>query len=153
MVASYIFFDVSDFVYFIGHHDNLTGIQRVQAEIIKNLPYSDTIECHFMSFSHKARTFVGVDYGYLIEVIEDLARPVQSRTVNYDREAARGGVLSRDGAIPPATVPKYNKSVICLLGAAWVQENYALHMHNFRRQYNARFVGLGSGPIDVMCSI
>nr|WP_314187931.1 glycosyltransferase family 1 protein [uncultured Brevundimonas sp.] len=142
MVASYIFFDVSDFVYFIGHHDNLTGIQRVQAEIIKNLPYSDTIECHFMSFSHKARTFVGVDYGYLIEVIEDLARPVQSRTVNYDREAARGGVLSRDGAIPPATVPKYNKSVICLLGAAWVQENYALHMHNFRRQYNARFVGL-----------
>lgn len=142
MIESYIFFDVSDFIYFVGHHDNLTGIQRVQAEIIKNLPYSDTTECHFMSFSHKAGTFVGVDHAYLIEVIEDLARPMQSRTVNYDKDAARGGVLSRDGTIPAATVPKHNKSVICLLGAAWVQENYALHMHNFRRQYKAKFVGL-----------
>jgi hypothetical protein len=32
-----ILFDVSDLVYYIGHHDNLTGIQRVQACVLLGL--------------------------------------------------------------------------------------------------------------------
>lgn len=138
-----IYFDVSDFIYFIGHHSNLTGIQRVQAQIISSLQALDKVTYNFCSYSHQHRAFVGVDRDLLMSVISELSKRQEARRNLFDASLARIGMLTNtvDSVLPmrPST---RDKNVICLLGAAWVIEDYAFKINDLRRLCNARFVCL-----------
>lgn len=139
----FIYFDVSDFVYFIGHHSNLTGIQRVQAQIISSLQDLDRVAYRFCSYSHQHRAFVGVDRNLLMSVISELSKRPEARRNLFDAALARIGMLTSTlDTVSPMRPSIRHKNVICLLGAAWVIEDYAFKINDFRRQCNARFVCL-----------
>lgn len=139
-----IMFDVSDLVYYLGHHPNLTGIQRVQSSIVlaivmnELVPVSDLV---FVSFNARSRKWVAIPTGFLSSVLEDLFLPQEQRLVRFPAEEARYGMLPGarelegsglvDGATP---------SVLCLLGAAWVQRDYFHRVLMFKRRYGTRFV-------------
>jgi glycosyltransferase involved in cell wall biosynthesis len=144
LVGTRILFDISDLIYYIGEHANLTGIQRVQSSIVLAilshgvLPQSALI---FLSFNARRRSWVLIPTGFLFALLQDLFLPMAQRTVTFSAEDARYGILPGakefngvgvlDGGGP---------SVLCLLGAAWVHQDYIHRVLALKRQFGTKFV-------------
>lgn len=139
-----VLFDVSDLVYYIGEHANLTGIQRVQSSIVlailgnKVLPRPQLV---FLSFNGRTRNWVAVPTGFLEALLRDMFLPDTQRVVSFSAEEARYGVLPGarefDGA---GELDDGNPSVLCLLGAAWVHQDYVHRVLALKRRFGTRFV-------------
>ncbi len=137
-------FDISDLVYYIGHHPNLTGIQRVQSSIVlamlndEALPKSSVI---FLSFNVGTRSWMAIPAGFLLSLLQDLFLPQSQRLVIFSAPDARYGHLPGarefDGV---GVLDDGNSSVLCLLGAAWVQRDYFHRILSFKRRFGTRFV-------------
>jgi glycosyltransferase involved in cell wall biosynthesis len=142
--AARVLFDISDLVYYIGHHANLTGIQRVQSSIVLAilnnalLPQSDLV---FLSFDARNRSWVLIPTGFLSSLLTDLLLPEPQRLVQFNSDEARYGILPGashfDGS---GVLDDGNPSVLCLLGAAWVNHDYLHRVLALKRQYGTRFV-------------
>jgi len=135
-----IYFDVSDLIYFIGHHDNLTGIQRVQSCIILSIirdklyPANST---KFLSYDNRKHEFILLDSVYVVQLLEDLFLPLDQRTVYFDRIDARLGVLPNSSNM---SADGSKQNVVCLLGAAWVNQDYFARILELKRTYGFKFV-------------
>jgi glycosyltransferase involved in cell wall biosynthesis len=138
-----LLFDVSDLVYYIGHHPNLTGIQRVQSSIVLAMymgelaPQSSVI---FLCFNTRTRRWMSIPGPFLISLLLDLFSPEPDRLVQFRAEDARFGVLPNAREFAPGGLDDGTPSVVCLLGAAWVQQDYFHRILTFKRRYGARFV-------------
>jgi len=137
-----ILFDVSDLVYYIGHHDNLTGIQRVQSSVIqamvrhKVMPQSNI---GFIAFDASLGKFQIIDEKSFLTLLVDMSLPVANRTVTFDRNKARVGNLFARGDLKITPAAGKNMAVV-LLGAAWVIPDYVNVILNLKRRYGIRFV-------------
>jgi glycosyltransferase involved in cell wall biosynthesis len=137
-------FDISDLIYYLGHHTNLTGIQRVQSSIVISMIDEQVLApsaAIFLSFNATTRSWVAIPTGFLISLLRDLFLPESQRLVHFSTEAARYGVLP--GAQPfdgMGTLDDGNPSVLCLLGAAWVQPDYLHRVLSLKRSFGTRFV-------------
>jgi Glycosyltransferase len=135
-----IYFDVSDLVYFIGHHDNLTGIQRVQSCIILSIireklhPLSET---KFLSYDNRKNEFILLDTYYFSQLLEDLFLPKAERAIHFNAHEARIGILPNAKSL---SIDKSKEHVLCLLGAAWVNQDYFARILELKRSYSFRFV-------------
>jgi glycosyltransferase involved in cell wall biosynthesis len=143
-VGTRILFDVSDLIYYVGHHSNLTGIQRVQSSIILSLidgnirPSTSVI---FLSFNTMMRSWVAIPTKFLVCLLRDLLLPTSQRLVTYPAEAARCGVLPGAQAFDGTGIlDDGNPSVLCLLGAAWVHQDYVRRILVLKRRFGTRFV-------------
>ena len=112
--------DISDLVYYIAEHANLTGIQRVQSSIVlamidgRVIPPAAVI---FLSFNARTRDWVAVPTGFLLSLLRDLFLPEPQRLISFPAEEARYGMLP--GARPfdgTGVLDDGNPSVLCLLG-------------------------------------
>jgi glycosyltransferase involved in cell wall biosynthesis len=139
-----IIFDISDLVYYIGHHPNLTGIQRVQSSIVlamidgRMIPKSDVV---FLSFDANARRWVSIPVTLLTSFLQNLFLPENQRRIPYSAEEAKHGLLP--GSTPFDGLGVLNTgapSVFCLLGAAWVQRDYFHRVLSFKRRFGTKFV-------------
>jgi glycosyltransferase involved in cell wall biosynthesis len=139
-----ILFDISDLVYYIGHHANLTGIQRVQSSIILAILRSELVpqsNLVFLSFNPKLRKWMSIPTGFLSGLLEDLFLPETQRPVSFPAEQAQYGVLPGAREFAGAGVlDDGNPSVLCLLGAAWVQQEYIERVLFLKRHFGTRFV-------------
>ena len=139
-----ILFDISDLVYYIGHHPNVTGIQRVQSSIalclLKNrlLPQS---RLTFLSFDHSSGNWVSIPTAFLSSLLEDLFKSESQRRVSFSAEGAKLGLLPGarkfDGF---GLLDDGNPSVLCVIGAPWVQRDYFQHVLALKRQFGTRLV-------------
>jgi len=143
-VGTRILFDVSDLIYYIGHHPNLTGIQRVQSSIVLAIVTSEVVPrslVTFLSFNARSKRWVAIPTGFLISLLQDLFLPETQRLVSFSAEEARYGMLPGarefDGV---GVLDDGGSSVICLLGAAWVQRDYFHRILTFKRRFGTRFV-------------
>ena len=137
-------FDVSDLVYYLGHHPNLTGIQRVPSSIVLSvvafelLPPSSVV---FLSYNAKSRRWGAIPTGFLISLLKDLMLPEAQRLVTFPaKEASHGwlpGARDFDGV---GEIDDGRPSVLCLLGAAWVQQDYFRRVLELKRNFGTRFV-------------
>ncbi|MGE3279651.1 MAG: glycosyltransferase [Alphaproteobacteria bacterium] len=138
-----ILFDISDLIYYIGEHPNLSGIQRVQSSIIISIlriglySHRDLV---LLSFESQTRRWMTIPTGFLLAVLEDLFLPESSRMVRYPMAAARCGVLPGakefDGT---GILDDVRPSVLCLLGAAWVHRDYVHRVLDLKRRFGTRF--------------
>jgi glycosyltransferase involved in cell wall biosynthesis len=142
--AARMLFDVSDLIYYIGHHANLTGIQRVQSSIILAILNNDLLpqpSLIFLSFDARSRNWVSIPTGFLASLLTDLLLPEAQRLVPFPAEEARYGILPGarefDGV---GMLDDGNSSVLCLLGAAWVNHDYLHRVLALKRQFGTRFV-------------
>jgi hypothetical protein len=90
-VGTRILFDISDLVYYIGEHANLTGIQRVQSSIVLSIIQGDLLPHNsaiFLSFNSKSRNWVVIPTGFLLSLLQDLSLPEEHRLVSIPREEA-----------------------------------------------------------------
>ena len=139
-----LLFDISDLVYYLGHHANLTGIQRVQSSIILAMIEGELgppAVLVFLSFNAVRRDWVVIPTGFLVGLLRDLFLPERQRRVGFPAEAARHGVLP--GALPfdgAGMLGDGNPSVLCLLGAAWVHQDYLRRVLALKRRFGTRFV-------------
>ena len=143
-VQTRLLFDVSDLIYYIGHHANLTGIQRVQSSIVLAMlgnelfPQDGLI---FLSFNAQTRGWVSIPTGFLFTLLEDLFLPESQRLVTFPAEEARYGMLPGAREFTGAGVlDDGSASVLCLLGAAWVHHDYLHRVLALKRQFGTRFV-------------
>ena len=143
-VGTRMLFDISDLIYYLGHHANLTGIQRVQSSIVLAMIDQQILAPSaviFLSFNATTRTWVAIPTGFLISLLRDLFLPEQQRLIRFSMEAASCGVLPGaqqfDGT---GALDDGNPSVLCLLGAAWVQQDYLHRVLTFKRNFGTRFV-------------
>jgi glycosyltransferase involved in cell wall biosynthesis len=139
-----LLFDISDLVYYIGHHANLTGIQRVQSSIVLAMLDAQLVApaaVIFLSFDARTRNWVAVPTGFLASLLRDLFLPEPQRLVAFPAEEARYGILP--GARPfdgAGVLDDGNPSVLCLLGAAWVNQDYMHRVVALKRRFGTRFV-------------
>jgi glycosyltransferase involved in cell wall biosynthesis len=143
-VGTQLLLDVSDLVYYIGHHPNLTGIQRVQSSIALALienEVADASRVTFLSFNAKTRNWVTIPTGFFISLLRDLLLPPEQRLISFPAEEARHGLLP--GARPfdgAGVLDNAHPSVLCLLGAAWVHQDYIHRVLTLKRRFGTRFV-------------
>ncbi|WP_313634224.1 glycosyltransferase family 4 protein [Massilia timonae] len=137
-----LLFDVSDLVYYLGHHDNLTGIQRVQSSVIQAI-FSENLlpksQVDFICFDAHQKKFKVIDQRSFISLLLDLSLPVEQRQINFDRMKARAGSLFAGGDLM-LTPADGERTVISLLGAAWVIPDYVRTILNIKRKFGVRFV-------------
>lgn len=137
-----LLFDVSDLVYYLGHHDNLTGIQRVQSSVIQAIFRENLLpksQVDFICFDAHQKKFKVIDQRSFIALLIDLSLPVEHRKINFDRMKARIGSLFTGGDLKLTQVDR-EKTVISLLGAAWVIPDYVRTILNIKRKFGVRFV-------------
>lgn len=137
-----LLFDVSDLVYYIGHHDNLTGIQRVQSSVIQAIGKYGLVPASnvgFIAYDAHLAKFQVIDGTSFRTLLADLSKPVDARTVAFDRHKARTGNLFSLGDLKPGRTVDKN-TVVVLLGAAWVVPDYINIIVNLKRRYGVRFV-------------
>jgi glycosyltransferase involved in cell wall biosynthesis len=139
-----VIFDISDLVYYIGHHPNLTGIQRVQSSIVLSIVAGGLLQqtnVIFLSFNARCRKWMDIPIGFLVSLLEDLLLDEAQRLVAFAADEARYGVLPGATEFTGAGVlDQGSPSVFCLLGAAWVQRDYLHRVLAFKRQFGTRFV-------------
>ncbi|MDR3472437.1 MAG: glycosyltransferase family 1 protein [Devosia sp.] len=142
-VGTRLLFDISDLIYYIGHHPNLTGIQRVQSSIVLSMIEGQVIpetSVIFLSFNAKTRRWNAIPTGFLISLLRDFFLPESQRLVAFPMAEARYGALPDaqpfDGA---GVLDDGNPSVLCLLGAAWVQQDYLHRVLDLKRRFGTRF--------------
>lgn len=142
-VQTRILFDICDLIYYIGEHANLTGIQRVQSSIILAILRDELFPpagLIFLSFNTKTRKWVRIPTSFLHILLEDLFLPESQRLVGFPAEQARYGVLPGATEFTGAGVlDDGSSSVLCLLGAAWVNQDYLHHVLALKRQYGTKF--------------
>jgi glycosyltransferase involved in cell wall biosynthesis len=144
LVGTRILFDISDLIYYLGEHANLTGIQRVQSSIVLSvlshgvLPQSALT---FLSFHARSRSWVVIPTGFLFALLQDLFLPMAQRSVMFPAEDARYGILPGAKEFTGVGVlDGGGPSVLCLLGAAWVHQDYIHRVLALKRQFGTRFV-------------
>jgi glycosyltransferase involved in cell wall biosynthesis len=137
-----LLFDVSDLVYYLGHHDNLTGIQRVQSSVIQAI-FRDNLlpknRVDFICFDSVQKKFRVIDQRSFVALLIDLSLAVEDRQINYDRMKARSGILFVGSDLKLSSSDR-EKTVISLLGAAWVIPDYVRTILNIKRKFGVRFV-------------
>ena len=142
--ATRLLFDISDLVYYIGHHANLTGIQRVQSSIVLAILGNNLFpqaRLTFLSFNARTRNWVVIPTGFLFTLLEDLFLPEAQRLVSFPAEEARGGILPGAREFTGfGVLDDGSASVLCLLGAAWVNQDYLHRVLALKRQFGTRFV-------------
>jgi len=144
IASTRILFDISDLIYYLGEHANLTGIQRVQSSIVLSvlshgvLPQSALT---FLSFNARSRSWVVIPTGFLFALLQDLFLPMAQRSVMFPAEDARFGILPGAKEFTGVGVlDGGGPSVLCLLGAAWVHQDYIHRVLALKRQFGTRFV-------------
>ena len=143
-VGTRVLFDISDLVYYIGRHPNLTGIQRVQSSIVLSIVAGDLLPRSavvFLVFNARSRRWMVIPTSYLVSLLKDLFLPEEQRPVSFATDEVRDGIL------PGATdfngaglLDDGNPSVLCLLGAAWVQRDYFHRIAALKRRFGTKFV-------------
>jgi len=143
-VGTRMLFDVSDLVYYIGEHSNLTGIQRVQSSIVLAMMDGEVVQpsaVTFLSFNAKSRNWIAIPTGFLMSLLRDFFLPDEQRLIQFPAEEARYGVLPGARAFDGTGVlDDGNPSVLCLLGAAWVHQDYVHRVIGLKRRFGTRFV-------------
>ncbi|MBI2737857.1 MAG: glycosyltransferase family 4 protein [Rhodospirillales bacterium] len=137
-----ILFDVSDLIYYIGHHDHLTGIQRVQASILLGLSQvCPSQKRGYITFNTRVGDFEALEPQYFERLLADLSLPQSKRTVVFDKRDAQFGVLPSARPISPESLKLKDdeRLVVYLLGAAWVNTDYFHRISDFKRRYGALF--------------
>jgi glycosyltransferase involved in cell wall biosynthesis len=95
----------------------------------------------FLSFNARTRNWAAIPTGFLVSLLRDLFLSEAQRLVTFPAEEARYGVLP--GAQPfdgTGVLDDGNPSVLCLLGAAWVQQDYVHRVLTWKRRFGTRFV-------------
>ena len=144
----HVYFDISDLVFYIGHHDSLSGIQRVQAATVLSLLELElqSTGIHFLSYVNEDKQFYEVDQSFIFSLLRELPLPPSRREITFDKMAARGGYLPESR---PFEVSVTGDRVLCLIGAAWVNRDYVLRIRNLKIEYGFRFVLLIHDMIPV----
>ncbi len=87
------------------------------------------------------RKWVTVPTGFLVSLLQNLFLPEEQRLVSFPAEEARYGLLPGatefDGV---GVLDDGNPSVLCLLGAAWVNQDYIHRILSLKRRFGTRFV-------------
>ncbi len=146
VLATRILFDISDLIYWVGEHANLTGIQRVQSSIVLSLldgalpPDNAAI---FLSYNTATRRWEAIPTAFLTTLLRDLFLPEFHRIVAFSPEDAARGHLP--GARPfdgPGVLDDGTPSVMCLLGAGWNKPDHIHRILAYKRRHATRFVML-----------
>jgi glycosyltransferase involved in cell wall biosynthesis len=143
-VGTRVLFDISDLVYYIGRHPNLTGIQRVQSSIVLSIVGGGLLTQSaviFLVFNARSRRWMVIPTSYLVSLLRDLFLPEEQRPVSFATDEVRDGILP--GAIDfngAGLLDDGNPSVLCLLGAAWVQRDYFHRVAALKRRFGTKFV-------------
>lgn len=139
-IANSYIFDVSDLVFYLGHHAHLTGIQRVQCSIILSVVRNKLVDLEsvqFISFDRSAGEFRTIKKTLFLELLDDLTLPENHRIADFNQERAKAGILFPDMLLN-AVLAKGTATII-LLGAAWVIPDYAAMIVNLKRKFGCRF--------------
>jgi glycosyltransferase involved in cell wall biosynthesis len=144
-----IILDVSDLVFYIGHHDNLTGIQRVQACLILALfriASDSSLTC--LSWDRINSRFLKLNNTCFVRLLKDITLPKSERVVQFDARAARNGILP-EAQLFHGSADGKSDNMFVLLGAAWVNSDYFYQITKIKRQLNARFVCVAHDLIPI----
>jgi glycosyltransferase involved in cell wall biosynthesis len=119
-----IFFDVSDLVSYLLDHATLSGIQRVQCEILLNLVEISLTQPVRLVVLHKGARLVAIETDALLDIIEDIRYGATPRAeIEFELRA----VLKRAS---PCTVRP--RDIFLTIGAFWGMPGIGVLMQEFK---------------------
>jgi glycosyltransferase involved in cell wall biosynthesis len=124
-------FDLSDLFFFLVHHDNPSGIQRVQISVVSHLltEPSEHVSLKFVYYESETNQFRILDARRVGELLGDLKRPKSKRT--FPTGGGQVDLLaSALGAHGPLQANK--GTILILLGAAWVFPEYFMALRGIQ---------------------
>ncbi len=150
--APLLLVDLSDMIFYLEHHDHLSGIQRVQANIfratIENaLVQIDRIKAVY--YKEAEQQFYTMPLQFVIELLQDTQKEVPKRKIKRHSD----GRLHLEAAVSveklALTENESKTSILLMLGAAWVYPSYFHAVRKLKRQ-GTRFVVLIHDLIPVI---
>jgi|GEM_PF-478097 len=136
--------DLSDMIFYLEHHDQLTGIQRVQANVFR--AFLDELQVplnrlRVVYFKEEAQAFFEMPVGFIAVLLDDIAAEQADRQF---RRREDGRLHLEEQAQPKPLSLKEEEAahaVFLLLGAAWVFPSYFIALRRLKRN-GVKFVAL-----------
>lgn len=128
--------DISDLIIYLEHHDNATGIQRVQVETITAMIDNvllPTANIRFLAYSEQKLDFIQIPTAFVEELFDDIKKIKNSR--KFKRKP--NGRIDLDSYYIPSEfiVPKAQseKMFLITLGASWNIPNYFVAVRRLKK--------------------
>lgn len=128
-------FDLSDLVFYLAHHDNPSGIQRVVISIVSSVVFeseSEDIKIGFTYFDNESLSFRSIPMSGFLQLMSDLRSPIGERALPI----GRGSTESLINALGASSrgIGSNSHTTIVMLGAAWVFPEYFTAVRNHKQQ-------------------
>ncbi|MFT5137444.1 MAG: glycosyltransferase involved in cell wall biosynthesis, partial [Arenicella sp.] len=129
-------FDLTDLFQYLGQNRIVTGIQRVQADILEAAMQDQAIETIIVSYSKVSRRWVEVppDYFALIKNAASRGSDINEKT--WSIAIGRLNRVIDNGLYFEFT----ENSTLINLGTSWDFDNYALTVRNAKIEYNIKYI-------------
>jgi glycosyltransferase involved in cell wall biosynthesis len=144
--------DLSDMIFYLEHHDHLSGIQRVQANVLKAIVEEALFPLNrirVVYYKEGEQAFYEMPLSFVTSLIEDTGRELGSR--QFKRRADGRLHLEDEAKVEPLALDEEEaeNSVLLMLGAAWVFPSYFYAVRQLKRR-GTRFVPLLHDLIPVV---
>src|SRR3974390_1966234 len=92
-----------------------------------------------LSWDRVNSRFLKLSNSFFVRLLKDITRPKPDRTVQFDVNAARNGILP-EAQVFRALPDETEENAFILLGAAWVNSDYFYEITKIKRQLRTKFV-------------
>lgn len=117
----FVLYDIGDTIFFLGHHSQVTGIQRVVTAFIEALKINSTNfkNYKFIAFSQSLGTYVVIDNSATHAIFDEVGFHGVTPIIKSQFHKMAGGDYSQLQGIQ-IDFSEYRNAKISILGAAWM---------------------------------
>ncbi len=136
--------DLSDMIFYLEHHDHLSGIQRVQANVFNAIlehALYPLNRLRVIYYKEEHQTFYEIPIEFIEQLIEDTRKEVEAR--HFKRWPDGRYHLEEQAQVKTFSLTEddADNSVLLMLGAAWVFLSYFYAIRKLKRR-GVKFVPL-----------
>jgi glycosyltransferase involved in cell wall biosynthesis len=136
--------DLSDLIFYLEHHDHLSGIQRVQSNVLNAMLEEALVPLNRLRvvvWQESEQEFAELPLRFVADLLRDATREAAHRRLKRGPDD-RLDLLRHAEAEPLAlSDAEAANAVVLMIGAAWVFPTYFLGVRRLKRQ-GAKFVAL-----------
>lgn len=150
--APLLLVDLSDMIFYLEHHDHLSGIQRVQANVLSAMVEEALVPMNrirIVYFKDAEQTFYEMPLEFITALIEDTRKEAAYRQFKRNQDGRLN--LEALAGVKPLVLDEQDaaNAVILMLGAAWVFPSYFQALRQLKRR-GVKFVPLLHDLIPVV---
>jgi glycosyltransferase involved in cell wall biosynthesis len=150
--APLLFIDISDMIFYLEHHDHLSGIQRVVSNILEATiagRFSPAYRIRTVYYRDAESVFYEMPLAFVISLIGDIRKAPAVRMFKRQSDGRLHIESQAEMTRLDVAQPDAEGAVFLMLGAGWIFQNYFFALRVLKRQ-GIRFFPLFHDLIPVV---